>query len=123
MKLVTRFTLLGFSHCLSSETSNAIAPRRYVIIIYKTPSTGHCTQCPYTRHLVDMQIHTHGTFTLLCFLTTILNFARILKSQNQSVVNAFLLCKNILPTYREVGFSFIYANVVFILKFYNKILK
>ena len=121
MKLVTRFTLLGFSHCLSSETSNAIAPRRYVSITYKTSmSNGHCTQCHYTRHLIDMIIHTYGAFTLLCFLTTILNFARILKSQNQSVVNAFLLCKNILPTYREVGFSFIYANLVFILKFDNK---
>jgi hypothetical protein len=47
-------------------------------------------------------------------------FSGFQKSQNQSVVNAFL-CKNMLPTYREVGNQLYFSTKLrFILKFSNK---
>ena len=64
----------------------------------------HKTSCRYENtHLWDIHV--------ALFLTEFFEiFSGFQKSQNQSVVNAFL-CKNMLPTYREVGISFISPQI------------
>ena len=90
---VARFTLQGFSHRPSCRNEQRKAPHRYV---HSTTTTSILTtgiRVHQWLYSIAWYVYSTSTGHLRCFvLDRILNFARILKSQNQSVVNAFSIC-------------------------------